>query len=672
MSKNRFLAIAFCVVLSFSGYAEPISDGHVFFGIGYNYNFFPSGPIDIHSDLELKKLNIIKIGGYWEWANGPGNAVLGLEAGFSSGSMFGGQGDVDFIPVNLNAAYVFPLLESFYIGPNVKLGGLAMLGPGWNRMVFLAGARLEAELRFPFFPIGVYAAGGVDIFPGINDPGILPVIEGGIRFPRGSLRKSDDSGSAAKSSSRANAAAAGTTSAVAGGATAGAAGTGAAGTGASTSGDAGAAGTAATSGAAGTGATAAGVAATGTAGAAAAAAPPPVATVNAQAPNIIGQPLGASYNQNAIAAPMTVTAPVTDGGSLSYQWFSRSSAGNTGGTSLGNASGAQTASFTPPTSTVGTQHYYVQVTNTNRSVSGTQTAMMTSNSAAITVNPAAATPPVAGAAGTATSGATAVGGAGAAVAAPPAVAIVNAQTPNVIGQPLGASYVQNAMATPLTVTAPVTDGGSLSYQWFSRSSAGNTGGMSLGSANGAQTARYTPPTSTVGTQHYYVQVTNTNRSVSGTQTAMMTSNSAAITVNHAPAATTAGQTPSQSALTEQNRTILLPNGTRGLFNAVYFQPDTAVLIEEFRPILESVGRQLTENPRMRLLLRTYTAPFGTADGRHMVSVERARFCREYFVQRYNIASTRMSIETLASEQVPILTTSDWESYRCAELILISD
>jgi outer membrane protein OmpA-like peptidoglycan-associated protein len=123
---------------------------------------------------------------------------------------------------------------------------------------------------------------------------------------------------------------------------------------------------------------------------------------------------------------------------------------------------------------------------------------------------------------------------------------------------------------------------------------------------------------------------------------------------------------------DQGRTIVLEDGRQGLFHAVYFEPDSAVLIEVFRPTLELVGRQLAANPALRLLIRTYTAPFGTADGRYMVSVQRARFCRDYFTQNYNIASSRISLEAWGSEKTPEIVTADWQSYRCAELILINE
>jgi hypothetical protein len=64
----------------------------------------------------------------------------------------------------------------------------------------------------------------------------------------------------------------------------------------------------------------------------------------------------------------------------------------------------------------------------------------------------------------------------------------------------------NATATPLTVTAAVSDGGTLSYQWYSTKANRNTGGDAI---SGATESSYTPPTDTKGVVYYYIVVTNT-------------------------------------------------------------------------------------------------------------------------------------------------------------------
>jgi uncharacterized repeat protein (TIGR02543 family) len=80
---------------------------------------------------------------------------------------------------------------------------------------------------------------------------------------------------------------------------------------------------------------------------------------------------------------LTVTASVSDGGTLSYQWYSYPPGGNTAGTLINNA-------ITPSlglsiTSTTATTNYFAVVTNTNTSVDGATTATARSATAVITV-----------------------------------------------------------------------------------------------------------------------------------------------------------------------------------------------------------------------------------------------------------------------------------------------
>jgi hypothetical protein len=108
------------------------------------------------------------------------------------------------------------------------------------------------------------------------------------------------------------------------------------------------------------------------------------------------------------------------------------------------------------------------------------------------------------------------------------IPVTNAQTPNITVQPKATTtYDQNATAAPLTVTASVGDGGTLSYQWYSNSINSYTGGKVLTGSNGFS---YTPPTSAIGTTYYYVAVTNTNNGVNGTKTATETSEVAEVIV----------------------------------------------------------------------------------------------------------------------------------------------
>jgi uncharacterized repeat protein (TIGR02543 family) len=178
---------------------------------------------------------------------------------------------------------------------------------------------------------------------------------------------------------------------------------------------------------------------------------------------------------------------------LSFQWYSNDINSNTtGGTSIGGATGA---SYTPPTTSLGTFYYYVVVTNTiaDNGDGGVKTATATSTTAQITVNNS-----------------------------------VNAQQPNITTHPASASYARNAVAT-LTVTATSPDGGTITHQWYSNTVNSNADGTLIGGQTGAS---YTPPTTTEGTFYYYVVVTNTitDNGDGGVKIATLASNAATITV----------------------------------------------------------------------------------------------------------------------------------------------
>ncbi|MES2431414.1 MAG: hypothetical protein V4556_10775, partial [Bacteroidota bacterium] len=84
-----------------------------------------------------------------------------------------------------------------------------------------------------------------------------------------------------------------------------------------------------------------------------------------------------------------------------------------------------------------------------------------------------------------------------------------------------------------TSLSVVASGAGLTYQWFSNASAANSGGTNLGSANGAQTATFTPQTSTANTLYYYVVVT-------GSCATATSAVSGAVTINALPTASISG------------------------------------------------------------------------------------------------------------------------------------
>jgi hypothetical protein len=196
---------------------------------------------------------------------------------------------------------------------------------------------------------------------------------------------------------------------------------------------------------------------------------------SAQAPDITGHPQSAAYTKDAAAAPLTVTAVSPDGGTLGYQWYKDDDTDRANGGET--PAGTNSASCTAPTDDEGTFYYYVVVTNTL----GGKSASAASAPAEITVT---------------------------------APGIVNAQAPVISVQPQSTTYIQGASAAPLTVTASVSDAGTLHYQWYRNPVNSNYEGILIDGANGSLSSgaaggNYTPPATDGGIFYYYVEVTNT-------------------------------------------------------------------------------------------------------------------------------------------------------------------
>ena len=223
---------------------------------------------------------------------------------------------------------------------------------------------------------------------------------------------------------------------------------------------------------------------------------------NAQTPSFTIQPLETTtYTQGAAAAALNSSASVSDGGTVTYQWYSNVENTNSGGTSLG--AGAQTASYTPSTAAAGTTYYYVVATNTitNNGDGGNKTASRASNTAEIVVE-------------------------------------INALTPIISTQPASiVTYMLGDTPVTISVTAQAEGDGKLEYQWYSNTANSiNTNDATctnLGSANGAQTSSYTPSTDNAGILYYFVVVTNTieDNGDGGNKTASAVSTTAAVIVN---------------------------------------------------------------------------------------------------------------------------------------------
>ncbi len=246
---------------------------------------------------------------------------------------------------------------------------------------------------------------------------------------------------------------------------------------------------------------------------------------------------------NGSFTPITVTA---SGSALTYQWYSNTSASNSGGTSI-NA--ATNSTYTPIATSAGTKYYYCTVTgscgtavtstisgvfivNAANAISAQSTAAQTvclnatftpisvtasgtaltyqwysntsaSNSGGTSINAATNSTytPLATSAGTNYYYCTVSGSCGAAVTSTISGAFIVNSANTITAQSTAAQTVcLNSSFTPITITA---SGTALTYQWFSNTSASNSGGTSI---NTATNPTYTPLATTAGTKYYYCTV----------------------------------------------------------------------------------------------------------------------------------------------------------------------
>lgn len=97
--------------------------------------------------------------------------------------------------------------------------------------------------------------------------------------------------------------------------------------------------------------------------------------VNAKAPEITLQPKAMTIAYKEVS-DLTVTAASADGGKISYQWYENTKDSITGAAAI---NGATMASYTVPSSAIGTTYYYCMVTNENNIATGNKTAVTNSD-----------------------------------------------------------------------------------------------------------------------------------------------------------------------------------------------------------------------------------------------------------------------------------------------------
>jgi formylglycine-generating enzyme required for sulfatase activity len=277
---------------------------------------------------------------------------------------------------------------------------------------------------------------------------------------------------------------------------------------------------------------------------------------NPEVPVISAHPVDAEYGLNETAVPLTVDASVSDGGTLSYQWYSNATNSNQGGAKINSA---DQDNYTPPTNAPGTTYYYVVVTNSLNN----KTATKASGTAEVLVDN-----------------------------------WINAEHPVIATQPQSVEYGLNDSAAPLTVVATTSDNGTLTYQWYFNAADSNEGGTAI---NSATQANYTPPTGTLGTVYYYVVVTNTitDNNDGGNKTVSMVSNTAMISVKTTPGIT-AWPTSSPITYGAALSTSTLSGGSANIPGSFSWTDGTII------PIVGNTGYEVTFTPTNAAHYRTVT------------------------------------------------------------------
>jgi hypothetical protein len=106
------------------------------------------------------------------------------------------------------------------------------------------------------------------------------------------------------------------------------------------------------------------------------------APLSAQAPEITTQPQSDSYTVGDFVTIRVTATPPTDGGTLTYQWYSKANPQDSGGTLIVGADGS---SYSFIANLPSPQYYFAVVTNTNNGATETKTVTQMSDTAAITI-----------------------------------------------------------------------------------------------------------------------------------------------------------------------------------------------------------------------------------------------------------------------------------------------
>ncbi|NJX15418.1 PKD domain-containing protein [Tamlana crocina] len=218
-------------------------------------------------------------------------------------------------------------------------------------------------------------------------------------------------------------------------------------------------------------------------------------------PVITTQPLATQTLCQGIT-PQTLEAVVSGGlgSSYNYQWYSNTNNNNTGGSVI---SGEMNSSFIPPTDTVGSYYYYVEIT---QPVAGCG---IVSDVAEVNVNAA----------------------------------------PNITSQPVSEVYCFGETINPLSFSY-ANGVGTPAIQWYKNTVDDNTTGTAI---SGENATSFTPPSATIGTVYYYAVVTFSSGGCTE-----ITSNTAEITINQTP-----NISPKSATICSGNAFNISPDNTNG-------------------------------------------------------------------------------------------------------------
>jgi hypothetical protein len=195
--------------------------------------------------------------------------------------------------------------------------------------------------------------------------------------------------------------------------------------------------------------------------------------------SITSQPNSADQITVINSSTQSLNVAATSSGSITYQWYRNTTASNTGGTSVGSASGGNTNTYTPSTNAVGTSYYYCML-----SANGCTT--VSNVSGAVVVNCATFT-----------------------------------SQPNDTDRYVGLNVSNSSLSVVVSAS------GSITYQWYRNVIPQNTGGTSI---SGANTNSYIPLSNAVSRYYYYCTV-----SVAGCSPGITSNVSGAINVQYLPA-----------------------------------------------------------------------------------------------------------------------------------------